>query len=106
MAIFQDEQASAYYRMVISYWDMAAGFVNHGAIDEEMFNDANGEHIMVLSKIYPFLSELREIWNMPAFLQNLEKLVLRMPDAENMLRERRAAMKEWIEQNAEKAQSA
>ncbi len=24
---------SAYYRMVVSYWDMAASFVNNGAID-------------------------------------------------------------------------
>lgn len=29
---------SAYYRMVVSYWDMAASFVNHGVIDEEMFD--------------------------------------------------------------------
>ncbi len=29
---------SARYRMVVSYWDMAASFVNHGVIDEEMFN--------------------------------------------------------------------
>src|SRR5437667_12349940 len=34
---------SGYYRMVTSYWDMAAALVNHGAIDEQMFNEANGE---------------------------------------------------------------
>src|SRR5687768_3884313 len=33
---------SSYYRMVTTYWDMAASFVNNGAIDEKMFNDANG----------------------------------------------------------------
>src|SRR5215208_4820015 len=32
---------SAYYRMVTSYWDMACSLVNNGAIDEQMFNDAN-----------------------------------------------------------------
>lgn len=32
---------SADFRMVASYWDMAAAFVNHGAIDEAMFNDIN-----------------------------------------------------------------
>ncbi|MGH9640298.1 MAG: DUF4760 domain-containing protein, partial [Bryobacteraceae bacterium] len=26
---------SAYLRMVVSYWDMAAGLVNHGAISQE-----------------------------------------------------------------------
>src|SRR5262249_1204568 len=32
---------SRYYRMITSYWDMAASFVNNGGIDEKMFNDAN-----------------------------------------------------------------
>ncbi len=31
------------YRMVTSYWDMAASFVNRGAIDEAMFMDSAGE---------------------------------------------------------------
>ncbi len=33
---------SGHLRMVITYWDMAASLVNNGAIDEQMFNDANG----------------------------------------------------------------
>src|ERR1051325_2042432 len=37
---------SGLYRMVISYWDMACSLVNNGAIDSQMFNDANGEHIL------------------------------------------------------------
>src|SRR5947209_16390403 len=45
MAVARGEH-SAYFRMVTSYWDMACSFVNHGAIDEEMFNDANAEHIL------------------------------------------------------------
>lgn len=40
----------AYLRMVTSYWDMAASFVNHGAIDAEMFSDTAGEYAMVLAK--------------------------------------------------------
>jgi len=31
------QEQSAYYRMVTSYWDMAASFVNNGGIDEKMF---------------------------------------------------------------------
>ena len=50
---------SGYYRMVISYWDMAASLVNNGAIDAQMFNDANGEHLFVYSKMEPFLADLR-----------------------------------------------
>src|SRR5204863_7805324 len=51
-------EKSAYFRMIVSYWDMAASLVNHGAIDKQMFNDANGEHLFVYSKIEPFLAEL------------------------------------------------
>ena len=47
----------AHFRMVTSYWEMAASFVNHSAIDDEMFAEANGEHIVVFAKIEPFLAE-------------------------------------------------
>ena len=98
-----DAETSAKYRMVTTYWDMAAGFVNHGAIDEEMFNDANGEHIVVFSKIQPFLNELRQILDNPNMLANLEKLIMRMPDAEAMLTKRREMMKRWMQARAESA---
>src|ERR1041384_8387181 len=54
-----NEQHSAYFRMVTSYWEMAAALVNHGAIDEQMFNDTNGEHLAVFAKIQPHLAEMR-----------------------------------------------
>ncbi|MDQ3088541.1 MAG: hypothetical protein M3Q78_08090 [Acidobacteriota bacterium] len=100
-----DAETSAKYRMVTTYWDMAAGFVNHGAIDEEMFNDANAEHIVVFSKIQPFLNELRQILDNPNMLVNLEKLIMRMPDAEAMLTKRREMMKRWMQARAESAKN-
>ena len=48
---------SGRFRMVSSYWDMAASFVNNGAIDEQMFNDANGEQLVVFAKLEPFVAE-------------------------------------------------
>src|SRR5689334_23082502 len=54
-------ETSSKFRQAISYWDMAASMVNHGAIDEEMFRDANGEYLMFFAKIEPFLAELREM---------------------------------------------
>ena len=100
-----DAETSAKYRMVTTYWDMAAGFVNHGAIDEEMFNDANAEHIVVFSKIQPFLNELRQILDNPNMLVNLEKLIMRMPDAEAMLTKRREMLKRWTQARAESAKN-
>lgn len=72
---------SAYYRMVTSYWDMAASLVNNGAIDEKMFSDANGEHMAVFAKLEPLVSEIRKQWNMPQYLVQLEQLILRQPHA-------------------------
>jgi hypothetical protein len=72
---------SAYYRMVTTYWDMACSFVNHGAIDAEMFNDTNGEHVLVFAKLQPFLEQLRASLS-PKYMQHLESTVMAMPDVE------------------------
>src|ERR1700749_3267923 len=50
---------SGHFRMVITYWDMAAALVNNGAITLEMFTDTNGEHFGVFSKIELLLPEIR-----------------------------------------------
>jgi hypothetical protein len=76
---------SAFYRMVTTYWNMAAALVLHGAIDEQMFGDVNGEHVMVYRRLRPFLGELRVALDNPGYLNNLERLIMRMPDAEERL---------------------
>ena len=83
---------SGYLRMVISYWDMAASMVNNGAIDEQMFNDANGEHLFIFAKIEPVLEELRQQWNQPDMLKHFETLVRRVPENKEKL----AAIRERI----------
>ncbi len=87
-----EPETSAYYRMVMSYWDMAASLVNHGAIDEEMFADTNGEHFVLFAKIEPFLSDLRETMGNPNMMGNLEKLIMRQPDAKERLVKSRETM--------------
>ncbi|MDQ6788757.1 MAG: hypothetical protein M3033_18290 [Acidobacteriota bacterium] len=96
-------ETSGYYRMVVSYWDMAASFVNHGAIDEEMFVESQGEYFMVFSKIEPFLAEMRETTGYPNMLSNLETLVMRQPDAKERLVKSRESMKRWREASAKTA---
>lgn len=71
---------SAYYRMVISYWEMACAFVNNGAIDEAIFNETNSDHVFVYAKMQPLIDELRVIFGSPGFLQNLETMVRRIPN--------------------------
>ena len=95
-------ETSAKFRMVTTYWDMAASFVNHGAIDEEMFADAHGEHIVVFSKIAPFIEELRETMG-ANYLKNLETLIMKQPNAKEMLAARNEMMKRWMQARAESA---
>ncbi|HYE65674.1 MAG TPA: hypothetical protein VD966_08825 [Pyrinomonadaceae bacterium] len=97
---------SAYYRMVTSYWDMAASLVNHGAIDEQMFNDANAEHLAVFSKMEPFIAEIRTLAGSPQYLQHLERLIMRMPDAQERLQQIRERLKQMAAARAEAASKA
>lgn len=96
---------SPYYRMVTTYWDMAATLVNHGAIDEQMFSEANMEHMMVYAKIEPFIAEIRSMF-MPTYLENLEKLVLRRPNAKEFLASMRERFKQFAAMRAEAAAKA
>ena len=81
---------SGYYRMVISYWDMAASFVTNGAIDAQMFNDANGEHLFIYSKLEPFLADLRRETGNPDFMAHLEKVVKEIPNVDEKIAALRA----------------
>jgi hypothetical protein len=73
---------SAPYRMVTSYWDMAASLAVQQAIPVEMFNAANTEHFAVYAKLRPFLAELRAATKYPDYLLNLEKVVTSPRDAD------------------------
>src|SRR5215216_3397954 len=100
---------SGYFRMVVSYWDMAASLVNNGAIDPQMFNDANGEHLFVYAKLEPFLPALREEMGNPNFLGHLEKVVKECPDYETRLatiRDRMQKLMALYQQRAAQAAAA
>lgn len=96
-----DPATSAYFRMVTTYWDMAAGFVNHGAIEEEMFLDSNGECWVIFAKVQPFLAGVRKILENPNYLKNLEKLLMKQPNAIETCEGRRLSMKRWMAARAE-----
>lgn len=91
-------EMSAFYRMVTSYWDMACSFVNHGAIDAEMFNDANGEQVLVFAKIQPFIEQIRATGN-PTYMRHLERAVLAMPEAEKRVAYMREMSKKLFERS-------
>lgn len=102
-ALFGDH--SGHLRMVVSYWDMAAALVNCGAISLELFNDTNGEHIGVFSKIEPLLGEIRAAYG-PQFARNLEKLIDATPDGRKQAATARERMKAIRAELASKQKAA
>lgn len=96
---------SGHMRMVISYWEMTAALVNHGAISLDLFNDTNGEHIGVFSKLEPLLPEIRAAYG-PQFLASLEKLIDATPDGRAKVANMRERYKMIQAEMAKKAQAA
>jgi hypothetical protein len=101
-----DPRTSAYYRMVSTYWDMAAGFVNRGAIDEAMFLDSGSECWVIFAKLQPYLEKMRELLGDANYLKNIEGLLMRQPNALETCQYRRELMKRWMAARAEMAKSA
>jgi hypothetical protein len=100
---------SGHYRMVVSYWDMAASMVNQGAIDEELFNASGGEMVFIYAKIAKFIPELRTVFGAPELLQNMETLVKRIPNIDEKIAQMNERMKQFArmrEERATKAQAA
>ncbi|MGB8509718.1 MAG: hypothetical protein WCD76_15140 [Pyrinomonadaceae bacterium] len=91
---------SAYYRMVVSYWEMACSFVNHGAIDAAMFADANQEQTFVFAKVQPFIEEMRSM-GQANYLKHLEQVVMSSPDAEARLVQMREMARKMVAARAE-----
>jgi hypothetical protein len=80
-------------RQAIGYWEMVAGLVNHGAIDEAMFHDTNGEFLLMFAKTEPFLADLRK--HDARLMVQMEKMVMRIPDAAQKLEGVRQMMAQW-----------
>jgi hypothetical protein len=102
-AMFGDH--SAHLRMIITYWDMAAALVNNGAIGIEMFDDSNGEHIGVFSKLELLLPEIRAAYG-PRFASSYEKLIDAAPDGRKrvaMAREQMKAIRARLESQTKAA---
>ena len=70
---------SAYLRQVLTYWEMAAAMVLHGAVSAELFVDCNAEGFFLLAKMAPILEGLRE--RNPGFLIKTSELIDRFSAA-------------------------
>ena len=97
---------SGHMRMVLSYWDMACAMVLSGAIDEDLFNTTNGEHLVVYMKIEPVLQELRTMFDNPDFAKSLETVVKRMPNIESRMANMRERFKQFAALRDQQASAA
>jgi hypothetical protein len=70
---------NAWYRQVITYWEMAAAMVLHGAVSAELFVDSNGEGFFLLAKFAPILEAIRE--KNPMFMNKTSELINRFSAA-------------------------
>jgi len=66
-------------RQVLTYWEMAAAMVLHGAVSAELFVDCNGEGFFLLAKYAPILDEIRKKY--PMFLVKTAEMVNRFSAA-------------------------
>ncbi len=60
-------------RQVLTYWEMAAAMVLHGAVSAELFVDCNGEGFFLLAKFAPILEAIRE--KNPTLLAKTSELI-------------------------------
>ena len=65
-------QENTYFRMVVSYWDMAASFVTSGVLNQDLFLETNGELLFVWEKIKAAVPDMRANNKNPKYLHNLE----------------------------------
>ena len=70
-------QENNWLRQVISYWGIAASFVENGLLNEKLFFTTAfcGELFFIFAKVRPFLGEIREKTRNPELMLGLEKLI-------------------------------
>jgi hypothetical protein len=89
-------EENAFFRMAVSYWDMAASLVNHGLLKEELFFENTSEFWLIWEKVRHLAPALREARKNPLAWKNLETLArkyeqwmaARAPEALDEMRKR------------------
>ncbi|MBI1852434.1 MAG: hypothetical protein HYR85_19000 [Planctomycetes bacterium] len=62
------------FRMVTSYWEMVGAFLNNGVLNADLYFQTTGEHLVTWLKVEPFVPKMRQTFNMPHMLKNLEEM--------------------------------
>ena len=65
-------QENAYFRMVVSYWEMVAALVTAGVLNQDLFFQTNGELLFVWERVRELLPAYRATSKNPNSWRNLE----------------------------------
>jgi len=87
---------NAYFRMVVTYWEMAASFVAGGVLNQNLFFQSGRELLFVWERLRDVLPQIRESIKDPAAYRNFEIVAqsfiawmkAQSPDAYNALSNR------------------
>ena len=100
-------EASTFFMMVVSYWEQACAYFNHGLLHEDLFFETNGEFFWVWERVKPTIEEGRKRFSNPLFLSNLEKAAKHYETwIEKRVPGHIAAMRHMMEQMALQASKA
>lgn len=80
----RDHPLNTAYRMVSSYWEMAAGLAKHGCLNLELFAENCGEGLALYAKLLPHVERLRKDYAPNAY-KNIEWVVSKSAEAKSRL---------------------
>jgi hypothetical protein len=65
-------EENAYFRMVVSYWEMAAALVTSGVLNQDLFFETSGELLFVWERVRELVPAFRAMTKNPNAWHNLE----------------------------------
>lgn len=80
----RDHPLNTAYRMVSSYWEMAASFVKLGSLNVDLFAENCGEGLFLYAKMLPFVERLRKEYSATAYV-NMQWVVDHCEEARRRL---------------------
>jgi hypothetical protein len=63
---------NAYFRMVVTYWEMTSSFITSGVLNQNLFFQSGRELLFVWERLRDVLPQIRESFKDPAAYRNLE----------------------------------
>jgi hypothetical protein len=90
-----------HFRMVTTYWDMAASFVASGALNGDLLLESGTEMLVIYAKVEPYLKDMRENSGLGGYLSNIEKVINQYPLAQEKLAWARAYIDRLKQQRAQ-----